>query len=118
MIELDKWQSEKIGQLSFTAVPVQHWSKRDLFDTNKTLWEGWVVKSPQQNLFFAGDTGYSTNFEEIGKRYGPMDLSLIPIGAYAPRWFMKYMHVNHEEAVKIHMMLRVDNPWAYIGVPS
>ena len=110
MIELDWWQSEKIGQLSFTAVPVQHWSKRDLFDTNKTLWEGRVVKSPQQNLFFAGETGYSKNFEEIGKRYGPMDLSLIPIGAYAPRWFMKYMHVNHREAVKIHMMLRVSNP--------
>ena len=72
--------------------------------------QGGVVKSPQQNLFFAGDTGYSKNFEEIGKRYGPMDLSLIPIGAYAPRWFMKYMHVYPEEAVKIHMMLRVGNP--------
>ena len=49
-------------------------------------------------------------FEDIGKRYGPMDLSLIPIGAYARRWFMKYMHVYPEEAVKIHMMLRVGNP--------
>ena len=103
VIELDWWQSEKIGQLNFTAVPVQHWSKRGLFDTNKTLWAGWVVKSPQQKLFFAGDTGYSKDFEEIGKRYGPMDLSLIPIGAYAPRWFMKDMHVNPEEAVKIHL---------------
>ena len=109
VIELDWWQSEKIGQLSFTALTVQHWSKEVLFDTNKTLWEGWVVKSPQ-NLFFARDTVYSKNFEEIGKRYGPMNLSLIPIGAYAPRWFMKYMHVNHEQAVKIHMMLRVGNP--------
>ena len=81
-----------------------------MFDTNKTLWEWWVVKSPQQNLFFAGDTGYSKDFEEIGKRYGPMDLSLIPIGAYAPRWFIKNMHVNPEEAVKIQMMLRVGNP--------
>ena len=91
-------------------MPVQHWSKRGLLETNKTLCARWVVKSPQQNLFFAGDTGYSKNFEEIGKRYGPMDLSLIPIGAYAPRWFMKYMHFNPEEAVKIHMMLRVGNP--------
>ena len=56
VIELDWWQSEKIGLLSFTAVPDQNWSKRGLFDTNKTLWAGWVVKSHQQNLFFAGDT--------------------------------------------------------------
>ena len=118
MIELDWWQSEQIGQLSFTALAVQHLVQRVLFDTNKTLWAGWVVKSPQQNLFFAGDTGYSKNFKEIGKRYGPMDLSLIPIGAYAPRWFMKYMHVNPEEAVKIHIMFRVGNPQACIGVPS
>ena len=103
VIELDWWQSEQIGQWNFTAVPVQHWSKRGLFDTNKTLWAGWVVRSPEQKLFFAGDTGYSKDFVEIGKRYGPMDLSLIPIGAYAPRWLMKDMHVNPEEAVKIHL---------------
>ena len=74
-----------------------------MFDTNKTFWAGWVVKSPQQKFFFAGDTGHSKDFVEIGKRYGPMDLSLIPIGAYAPRWLMKDMHVNPEEAVKIHL---------------
>ena len=74
-----------------------------MFDTNKTLWAGWVVRSSEQKIFFAGDTGYSKDFVEIGKRYGPMDLSLIPIGAYAPRWFMKDMHVNPEEAVKIHL---------------
>ena len=77
----------------------------------KLFGQGGVVKSPQQNLFFAGDTGYSTNFEEIGKRYGPMDLSLIPIGAYAPRWFMQDMHVNPDEAdKKSTSMLRFVNP--------
>ena len=68
VIELDWWQSEKIVQLSFKAVPVQRWSKRGLFDTDKTHWAGWVVKSSQHKLFFAGDTGYSKDFEEIGKR--------------------------------------------------
>jgi L-ascorbate metabolism protein UlaG (beta-lactamase superfamily) len=53
VIELDWWQSEQIGQWNFTAVPVQHWSKRGLFDTNKTLWAGWVVRSTEQKLFFA-----------------------------------------------------------------
>ncbi len=74
-----------------------------MFDTNKTLWAGWVVRSPYQKLFFAGDTAYSKDFVEIGQRYGLMDLSLIPIGAHAPRWFRQGMHVNPEEAVKIHL---------------
>ncbi|MGB0899674.1 MAG: MBL fold metallo-hydrolase, partial [Psychrobium sp.] len=65
-------------------------------------------ETPQQNLqqkqriFFAGDTGYSDDFKAIGQRFGYMDLSLIPIGAYEPRWFMKEMHVNPDEAVQIH----------------
>ena len=58
MIKLDWWQIEKMGQLSFTAVLVKNWSKRSLFDIKRTLWAGWVVKSLQQNLFFAEDTSF------------------------------------------------------------
>jgi L-ascorbate metabolism protein UlaG (beta-lactamase superfamily) len=57
-------------------------------------------------FFFAGDTGYSADFKDIGRRLGPMDLAAIPIGVYEPRWFMKIMHVNPEEAVKIHQDVR------------
>ena len=78
-------------------------SRRALGDTNRVLWAGWVIETPQQKLFFAGDTGYSKDFLAIGKRFGAMDLSLIPIGAYAPRWFMKAMHCSPEEAVQIHL---------------
>ena len=53
-------------------------------------------------MFFASDTGYSQDFKDIGERFGSMDISLIPIGAYAPRWFMQDMHVNPDEAVQIH----------------
>jgi len=106
VVELDWWQSHPIGQWTYHAVPVQHWSRRGLTDTNKVLWAGWVVESPGRRLFFAGDTGYSKDFQDIGARFGKMDLSLIPIGAYAPRWFMKDMHCNPEEAVQIHQDVR------------
>jgi L-ascorbate metabolism protein UlaG (beta-lactamase superfamily) len=53
-------------------------------------------------FFFAGDTGYSKDFKNLGERFGQFDLAAIPIGAYEPRWFMKAAHVNPEEAVMIH----------------
>ena len=103
VVELDWWQVYQVGDWKYHAVPVQHWSRRGLLDTNEMLWCGWVVEAPNKRLFFAGDTGYSDDFKDIGKRFGQMDLSLIPIGAYAPRWFMKDMHCNPEEAVQIHL---------------
>jgi len=102
VVELDWWHSHSIGEWIFHAVPVQHWSRRGLADTNEVLWAGWVVEAPGKRLFFAGDTGYSKDFLDIGARFGKMDLSLIPIGAYAPRWFMRDMHCNPDEAVQIH----------------
>ena len=103
VVELDWWESHQVGNWTLNAVPVQHWSRRAMGDTNRVLWAGWVIETPQQKLFFAGDTGYSKDFLAIGKRFGAMDLSLIPIGAYAPRWFMKAMHCSPEEAVQIHL---------------
>lgn len=103
VVELDWWGSHQVGEWKLHAVPVQHWSRRGLNDTNRVLWAGWVIETPGQKLFFAGDTGYSKDFLDIGKRFGSMDLSLIPIGAYAPRWFMKDMHCSPEEAVQIHI---------------
>ena len=103
VIELDWWESHQVGDWTLNAVPVQHWSRRALNDTNRVLWAGWVIETPKKKLFFAGDTGYSQDFLDIGKKFGRMDLSLIPIGAYAPRWFMKDMHCSPEEAVQIHL---------------
>lgn len=65
-----------------------------------------MIKHPTFSFFFAGDAGYSQDFADIGQRLGPFDLAAIPIGAYAPRWFMRIMHVNPAEAVKVHQDVR------------
>jgi len=104
--ELDWWDAVEHRGLRFTLTPVQHWSSRTPWDRDKTLWGGWVVEHPQLRFFFAGDTGYSRDFKDIGARLGYIDLAALPIGAYDPRWFMQIMHVNPEEAVQIHQDLR------------
>ncbi len=104
--ELDWWQQEQHGDLRITFVPVQHWSKRTLTDANKTLWGGWVVEGEGLSIIHTGDTGYSQDFRDIGERLGPFDMAFIPIGSYAPRWFMKTMHADVPEAVQIRSDLR------------
>jgi L-ascorbate metabolism protein UlaG (beta-lactamase superfamily) len=102
VVELDWWQSLEFKGVEVTFVPVQHWSKRTLTDTNQRLWGGWVLRHPGFSFFFTGDAGYSRDFADIGARFGGVDLAAIPIGAYEPRWFMKIMHLNPEEAVRTH----------------
>lgn len=101
-VELDWWQARAAPGFTVTAVPAQHFSGRGTHDRNRTLWCGFVVEAAGRKLYFAGDTGYSKDFADIGARFAPIDLALIPIGAYQPRWFMRAMHVNPEEAVRIH----------------
>ena len=110
--EMDWWERETYKNVDFTMTPVQHWSARWTNDRFQTLWGGWVIRSAgtssvnPYNFFFAGDTGYSKDFADIGQRLGPFDLAAIPIGAYAPRWFMRETHVDPAEAVKMHRDLR------------
>lgn len=94
------------SRLNFWFVPATHWSARTLTNRNETLWGGWVVKtSPQAahpySVYFAGDTGYSEDSKRLGAAFGCFDLALIPIGAYAPRWFMGPAHVDPQQAVQI-----------------
>jgi N-acyl-phosphatidylethanolamine-hydrolysing phospholipase D len=102
VVELDWWQRHDGHDFGVTAVPVQHFSGRSHNDRNATLWCGFVLEAAQRKVLFAGDTGYSKDFADIRERLGAMDLALLPIGAYAPRWFMRAMHVNPAEAVRIH----------------
>ncbi|MDX1709014.1 MAG: MBL fold metallo-hydrolase, partial [Desulfobacterales bacterium] len=106
VFEMDWWDRRHDERLEIITVPVQHWSKRSIFGRNKTLWAGWVIQTGDFRFIFVGDTGYAPHFKEIGEKLGPFDLAAIPIGAYEPRWFMKYHHVNPEESVQIHKDLR------------
>jgi N-acyl-phosphatidylethanolamine-hydrolysing phospholipase D len=101
--ELDWWEQTNARGLTVHFVPAQHFSARTPFDTNRTLWGGWIVDHPSFRFYFAGDTGYDPVFKEIGQRFAPIDLAAIPIGAYEPRWFMRPVHVNPEEAMQIHV---------------
>lgn len=101
IIELDWW--EKTDQkLHITAVPSQHFSGRGFYDRDKSLWCGYVLEHQGKKVYFAGDSGYGSFFKEIGKKLGPMDISMIPIGAYLPQWFMSPIHVSPQESIKIH----------------
>lgn len=103
--ELDWWQSREQDSAKLSFVPVQHWSARTPWDRNRTLWGAWVIESKGYRFFFGGDFGYSQDLADIRERFGGFDLAMIPVGAYEPRWFMKTMHVNPEEAVQSHIDL-------------
>ncbi len=104
--EMDWWDVERLDGLEIIAVPVHHWSKRFFASRNQHLWAGWVIRSNDFSFLFAGDSGYTELFKEIGRRFGPFDLAAIPIGAYEPRWFMRPHHMNPEEAVQVHLDVR------------
>jgi N-acyl-phosphatidylethanolamine-hydrolysing phospholipase D len=101
--EIDWWEEHSEGATTITAVPVQHWSRRGFFDGFATLWAGFVVETGPFRFFFNGDSGYSPDFAEIGRRLGPFDLAAQPIGAYEPRWFMAPYHMTPEEALQAHL---------------
>ena len=105
IIELDWWQEVEARGLRVTATPARHFSARRLGDRNRTLWSGFALAVGDMRAWFAGDTGYHPEFGEIGRRCGPFDLVMIPIGAYDPRWFMERVHVDPDEAVRIYQDL-------------
>jgi L-ascorbate metabolism protein UlaG (beta-lactamase superfamily) len=101
--ELDWWQQAKSSALPIAATPARHFSARTPFDRNRALWSGFVLGAGKARIFFAGDTAYGRFFNDIRDRLGPIDLALLPIGAYEPRWFMQAVHMNPSDAVQAHL---------------
>lgn len=84
--ELDWYQSHTLGASTFIAAPARHASGRTLYDHNRTLWCSWVLKTPDETLFYSGDSGYDTHFADIGARFGPFDVAFVENGQYNRRW--------------------------------
>jgi len=103
--ELDWWDGAKATALPIALTPARHFSARTPFDRNRALWGGFVITIGGTRIYFAGDSAYARFFGEIRRRLGPIDLALIPIGAYEPRWFMQTVHMNPAEAVQAHLEL-------------
>lgn len=103
ILELDLHEMAQIGALRLTATPARHFSRRGLRG-NGTLWCSYVIASPTHRVFFSGDSGFFPGFSEIGAAYGPFDLSLIAIGAYAAEW--PDVHLTPEEALDAHARLK------------
>jgi L-ascorbate metabolism protein UlaG (beta-lactamase superfamily) len=98
--ELGWWQETRVGDVTITFVPAQHWSRRGLFDTNETLWGGFVIEGSAATVYHAGDSALFDGFAEIGARFPAIDLALLPVGAYDPGWFMLRQHMDPEQALQ------------------
>jgi L-ascorbate metabolism protein UlaG (beta-lactamase superfamily) len=107
---LDWGQTVEVGPLRVTCEPALHWSARGRSDRRMALWGSFMVSGAAGDVFFAGDTGYGDGslFPEIAARHEPIRLALLPIGAYAPRWFMRDQHCDPDEAVAIFAALKAE----------
>jgi N-acyl-phosphatidylethanolamine-hydrolysing phospholipase D len=110
--ELDWGETAAYGGTTIHCLPTQHWSKRSLNDTRKSLWSAWAVTGPERRFYFAGDTGYFAGFKDIGDKLGPFDIAAMPIGAYEPNKMMKASHMNPEEAVQAAIDLQANRALA------
>lgn len=102
--ELDWWEKTTVDGIKVVATPSQHFSGRRTDDADRTLWASWVITGKQFNLFFSGDSGYFDGFKEIGKRYGPFDMTFLETGAYNKRW--EYVHMLPAQTVQAFADLR------------
>ncbi|MGL1861409.1 MAG: MBL fold metallo-hydrolase [Pseudodesulfovibrio sp.] len=103
IIELDWWQGHWINNVEVIATPSRHFSGRGIRDRFKTLWASYVFKGKKRNAFYSGDGGYDPRFEEIGKRFGPFDLTMIEVGAWDKSW--PDVHLTPKQAITAHQKL-------------
>lgn len=99
--EFDWWQEAACAGLTLACTPARHFSGRSMFDRNKTLWCSWAIIGQEKKVFFSGDGGYGSHFRQIGKKYGPFNLTLMECGQYDERWAA--IHMLPEQTVQAHL---------------
>lgn len=116
-VEAGDWgdRLELAPGVALTLEPAQHWSARGMRDRMHALWASFVIESGWGKIWFAGDTGFGGGkvFRAIREKHGAIRLGLLPIGAYAPRWFMRYQHADPEDAVEIFKLLGLEQAIGY-----
>lgn len=94
------------GGLTIRSVPAVHFSSRGLFDGDESLWTGYLIESSKQRLYFAGDTAFHEPlFQRMRQQFGPVDVALVPIGAYEPAKLMVHVHTTPEQAARLGHIL-------------
>jgi L-ascorbate metabolism protein UlaG (beta-lactamase superfamily) len=105
-VEAYDWGDEiEISQhIKFHLSPMQHWSARGIFDRNKALWAALTIETEGGNIYFIGDSGYGEGryFKKDKEKFGHFRLALLPMGAYEPRWFMEYAHMDPSDMLKAY----------------
>jgi L-ascorbate metabolism protein UlaG (beta-lactamase superfamily) len=105
VVELDWWEDVQVGSTKLTCTPARHFSGRSIFlaDQNVTLWSGWAMQGPEHRVFYSGDTALHPQFDDIGERLGPFDVTMIEVGAYNALW--ADVHLGPEQAVIAHQLV-------------
>lgn len=99
--ELDWWNTVELNnEVKIHFAPAQHWSARGIHDHNRSLWGSFLIEYKGKTIYVAGDTGYGPHFQYAAERHSSIEVALLPIGAYEPRWFMKYQHMNPADTLQ------------------
>ena len=103
--ELDWGATATVGaDLTITATPARHFSGRGVVNRNQTLWSSFVIKGNKHNIFFGADSGWFPGFHDIGKEFGPFDLTMLEVGASDPLW--ADIHMGPDHATNAHLALK------------
>ena len=100
--ELEWWESTSVRGLTITATPARHFSGRGT-SQNQTAWSSWSMRGERNSVFFSGDTGLTSEFEQVRERVGAHDLVMLEVGAYHPAWGQ--IHLGPDNALIAHRML-------------
>jgi L-ascorbate metabolism protein UlaG (beta-lactamase superfamily) len=104
IVELDWWESTRLGDIEIVATPARHASGRSILRRNETLWAGFAFIGPLHRVYYSGDTGFFPGLADIGSRFGPFDLAMIEAGAYGRSW--PDWHLGPEQAVHAARLVR------------